>query len=49
MFEEGVLSERARTCFTHRRSVGGEALEYYAFVAEKLADVPLEWARDAQS
>jgi predicted TPR repeat methyltransferase len=49
MFDEGVLSERTRSRYTHRRSVAGESLEYYAFVAEKLADVPLDWARDAES
>jgi predicted TPR repeat methyltransferase len=47
MMREGVLDERARKRYTHRRSVAGEALEYVAVVAEKRADVPLEWAREA--
>jgi predicted TPR repeat methyltransferase len=45
MFDEGVLKERARARYTHRRSVDGEPLEYYAFIAEKRRDVPLGWAR----
>jgi predicted TPR repeat methyltransferase len=47
MFDEGILVERARTRYTHRVSVAGEPLEYDAIVAEKRADVPLEWARAA--
>jgi len=47
MFDEGVLEERTRRCYTHRVSVHGAPLEYYALIAEKKADVPLEWARDA--
>ena len=47
MLREGVLDERARKRYTHRVSVSGEALEYVAIVAEKRADVPLRWAREA--
>ncbi|MEY2441596.1 MAG: hypothetical protein QOJ46_1022 [bacterium] len=49
MMQEGVLEERARKRYTHRRSVAGEPLEYVAVVAEKRADVPLDWARDARA
>ncbi len=49
MFRDGVLRERARTRYTHRISVAGEPLEYDAIVAEKHADVPLDWARAAGS
>ncbi|MGI8904324.1 MAG: class I SAM-dependent DNA methyltransferase [Solirubrobacteraceae bacterium] len=47
LFREGILEERARERYTHRVSVAGEPLEYFALVAEKRGDVPLEWARDA--
>ncbi len=47
MFDEGVLEERARTTYTHRRSVAGEPLDYVALVATKHADVPLEWTQAA--
>jgi predicted TPR repeat methyltransferase len=47
MMREGVLDERARKRYTHRRSVAGDSLEYVAVIAEKRADVPLEWAREA--
>ena len=47
MFREGVLEERASSRYTHRISVSGEPLEYVAIVAEKHADVPLEWAAAA--
>jgi predicted TPR repeat methyltransferase len=47
MMHEGVLDERARKRYTHRQSVSGEAIEYVAIVAEKRADVPLDWAREA--
>jgi len=43
MFREGVLKERTRTCYTHRRSVDGQDLDYYAIIAEKHGDVPLDW------
>ena len=43
---EGILEEHARTRYTHRVSVAGEPLEYVAIVAEKHANMPLEWARD---
>ena len=45
MFDEGILEERARTCYTHRQSVGGDPIEYYAIIAEKHGDIPLDWAR----
>ena len=45
MLDEGILKERARTLYTHRVSIDEQPLEYYAIVAEKLADVPLDWAR----
>jgi SAM-dependent methyltransferase len=44
MFDEGVIEERARTSYTHRRSIAGEALTYQAVVATKQRDVPLDWA-----
>jgi hypothetical protein len=47
MFREGILEERTRTSYTHRVSVAGQALEYVAIVAQKHADVPLAWVRDA--
>jgi len=47
MLDEGVLEERARKRYTHRQSVCGASLEYVAIVAEKRADVPLQWAREA--
>ena len=47
MLDEGILEERARKSYTHRRSVSGDSLEYVAMVAEKCADVPLDWAREA--
>ncbi len=47
MFDEGILRERTRTRYTHRVSIAGDPLEYDAIVADKLADVPLDWAREA--
>ena len=44
MFEEGVIEERARMSYTHRVSVAGVPLPYYAIVAQKLRDVPADWA-----
>lgn len=49
MFREGIFEERARERYTHRLSVAGEPLEYFAVVAEKHHDVPLAWARDAEA
>jgi len=49
MMHEGVLDERARQRYTHRQSTAGAALEYVAVVAEKRADVPLHWAREASA
>ncbi len=46
MFREGILEERTRTRYIHRVSVDGEPLEYVALVAEKHADVPLDWTHD---
>lgn len=43
MFEEGVIEEHARVSYTHRVSVAGEPLPYYAIVASKLRDVPVDW------
>jgi hypothetical protein len=45
LFDDGILEECTRTRYTHRLSVAGEALEYVALVAQKRADVPLDWAR----
>ncbi|PZS07319.1 MAG: methyltransferase [Solirubrobacterales bacterium] len=45
MAREGIVQERTRERYTHRISVSGEPLEYFAVVAEKHGDVPLEWAR----
>lgn len=47
MLREGVIEERARKRYVHRRSIAGDDLEYVAIVAEKRADVPLDWAREA--
>ena len=47
MFREGILVERDRATYTHRVSVAGDPLEYVAVVAEKLADIPLAWTREA--
>ncbi len=49
MLSEGVIDERARKRYVHRQSVAGQTLEYVAIVAEKRADVPLEWAREASA
>ncbi|MFP5363307.1 MAG: methyltransferase domain-containing protein [Thermoleophilia bacterium] len=45
MYREGVLEERSHTRYTHRVSVDGEPLEYDAVIAEKQADIPLDWVR----
>jgi SAM-dependent methyltransferase len=45
MLAEGVIEQRARTCYTHRISVSGEPLEYVAIVATKHRDVPSSWVR----
>ena len=49
MFEEGILEERVRERYTHRVSVAGEPLEYFAVVAEKHRDVPLAWAHAVEA
>jgi SAM-dependent methyltransferase len=49
MFREGVLEERVRERYTHRVSVAGDPLEYFAVIAEKHDDVPLAWAHDADA
>ena len=46
MFEEGVIEERRRVSYTHRVSVAGKPLPYYAIVATKCRDVPLDWTED---
>ncbi|HVF79396.1 MAG TPA: class I SAM-dependent methyltransferase [Solirubrobacteraceae bacterium] len=46
MFREGILEERTRSRYTHRVSVSGEALDYEAIIAQKQADLPLDWVRD---
>jgi hypothetical protein len=45
MLDEGVLEERARESYTHRKSCAGEPLTYLALVATKHRDVPLDWMR----
>lgn len=45
LFDEGILEECSRTQYTHRVSVTGDALVYVAIVAQKQADVPLDWVR----
>jgi hypothetical protein len=45
MLAEGVIEQRARTCYTHRISVSGKPLDYVAIVATKHRDVPLNWVR----
>lgn len=49
MLREGILVERVRERYTHRVSVAGEPLEYFAVIAEKHQDVPLDWAREAEA
>jgi SAM-dependent methyltransferase len=43
MIDESVMEPLARWRFRHRFSSSGEALHYVAVVAEKRADVPLDW------
>jgi SAM-dependent methyltransferase len=43
MLEHGVLEERARRSYQHRRSMTGEPLTYVAMVGVKRADVPEAW------
>ena len=43
MLEHGVLEERARRSYQHRKSMTGEPLTYVAFVGMKHADVPDAW------
>jgi hypothetical protein len=43
MLDEGVIEERARKSYAHRRSVTGEPLTYLALVATKQGDVPPDW------
>jgi hypothetical protein len=45
MLAEGVIEQRARTCYTHRISVSRKPLDYVAMVATKHRDVPLSWVR----
>jgi SAM-dependent methyltransferase len=44
MFDEGVMVERAREQYPHRRSTAGDRIPYVAMVAEKRADAPPAWA-----
>jgi hypothetical protein len=46
MFKEGVIEERTRVSYTHRVSVAGKPLPYYAIVATKCRDVPPDWMED---
>jgi hypothetical protein len=41
MLEDGALEERARLRYEHRRSIGGDALEYVAIVGVKRRDATL--------
>jgi SAM-dependent methyltransferase len=43
MLDDGVIEQRARTCYTHRISVSGKPLDYVAIVATKNRDVPPSW------
>ncbi len=43
MIDESVMRPQARWRFRHRFSSAGEPLYYVAVVAEKAADVPLDW------
>ncbi len=45
MCAEGVIEERARRQYTHRVSIAGEPLDYFAIVATKTRDIPLDWVR----
>jgi hypothetical protein len=45
MLDEGIIEERARKSYPHRRSVSGEPLSYLALVATKRDDVPMDWTR----
>ncbi|MGH2919652.1 MAG: class I SAM-dependent DNA methyltransferase [Solirubrobacteraceae bacterium] len=47
MFTDGVLEERARVRYRHRMSVDGEPIHYLAVVAQKHADLPMEWMQAA--
>ena len=44
MMDEGAMELRTQRRYRHRNSSRGEPLHYEAIVAEKHADVPLEWA-----
>lgn len=43
MLDESVLRPFARRRYRHRYSASGKPLYYFAVVAEKTADVPLDW------
>ena len=45
MCDEGVIEERARRRYTHRVSIAGEPLDYFAIVATKTRDIPLDWVQ----
>lgn len=45
ILDEGILKVRTRKRYTHRFSVSGEPLDYFAVIVEKHREVPLDWAR----
>lgn len=45
MLDAGIVEERARVAYPHRKSVAGEPLTYVALIVAKCDDVPLSWAR----
>ena len=48
MLREGALEECDRHLYRHRLSLSGDPLHYVAMVARKCADVPMEWADEAE-
>lgn len=48
MREAGVIKELAEQRYRHRFSVAGEPLYYFAYVAQKQADIPAEWLAPLQ-
>jgi len=47
MMEEGAMDLRSQRRYRHRFNMHGQPLHYVAMVAEKRADIPLEWATSA--
>ena len=43
MLGEGILTERGRRTYVHRRSMTGDELLYTAIVGTKAGDVPIDW------